>query len=251
VRIVDRSQALLAHDTYDELDGALAAFLVGSRGRKWMVDDRSDWDVLVVLRDDAAKAAFDAEYPYVHGSRIEVISTTLDRLGSDDEVGTPREQQRYIPAHATLIVDKSGGTVPRIAAAREYLPQARRDEVVRDALDNYINSTYRSLRYDTRLDAVESVPYALRAIFALAGRVRPYAKYVEWELLHHPLEGWDDSLTELLDRVADGEQDALHELFVRVERVARRGGFGDTVDGWEPDLDWLRGAGGYRTRSTT
>lgn len=104
-----------------------------------------------------------------------------------------------------------------------------------------------SLRYGTRLDAVEAIPHALRTIFALAGRVRPYNKYLEWELRHPSLEGWAaDDLLPLLDRVLTGEQAAQHELFNRIEPVARREGFGDVVDGWEPDVDWLRGDAGYR-----
>jgi len=127
------------------------------------------------------------------------------------------------------------------------LPGGTRDAVVREALDGYINQTYRSLRYGTRLDAVEAIPYALRTIFALADRVRPYNKYLEWELRHHPLEDWNaDDLLPLLDRVLTGEPDAQRELFRRIEDPARREGFGDVIDGWEPDVEWLRGSGGYR-----
>ncbi|MGH3008897.1 MAG: hypothetical protein ACRDLM_05750 [Gaiellaceae bacterium] len=122
-----------------------------------------------------------------------------------------------------------------------------RNGVVRDALDGYINQTYRSLRYGTRLDAVEAIPHALRTIFALGDRVRPYNKYLEWELRHHPLEGWTaDDLLPLLDRVLTGEPEAQHELFDQIEPLARREGLGDVVDGWEPDVAWLRGEAGYR-----
>ena len=94
---------------------------------------------------------------------------------------------------------------------------------------------------------MEAVPYALRAIFALEGRVRPYNKYLEWELRHHPLEGWTaDGLLPLLDRVLTGEPEAQHELFDRIEGPARDAGFGDVVDAWEPDVAWLRGETEYR-----
>ena len=94
---------------------------------------------------------------------------------------------------------------------------------------------------------MEAVPYALRTIFALADRVRPYNKYLEWELRHHPLEGWNaDELLPLLERILIGEPEALHELFELIEGWARREGFGDVVDGWEPDVEWLRGRGEYR-----
>jgi len=219
-------------------------YVFGSRGRDFMVDERSDWDVCVVLAGDEARDAFDREFPYAHGARSEIVSATLDGLR-----GLSSEHSRYAAAHADVVLDKTDGELTRVVTELESLPSGCGDAIVRDALDGYINQTYRSLRYGTRLDAVEAIPHALRTIFALADRVRPYNKYLEWELRHHPLEGWTaDELLPLLDRVLTGEPDAQHELFNRVEPPARRAGFGDVIDSWEPDVDWLRGNGGYRDR---
>ncbi len=217
-------------------------YVFGSRGRDFMVDERSDWDVCVVLADREASDAFDREFPYAHGAPVEIVSATLAELR-----GTESEHGRYAAAHADVVLDKTGGELTRVVAEQESLPAGSRDAIVRDALDGYVNQTYRSLRYGTRLDAVEAIPHALRTIFALAGRVRPYNKYLEWELRRHPLEDWNaDDLLPLLDRVLTGEPDAQHELFRRIEDPARREGFGDVIDGWEPDVEWLRGSGGYR-----
>ncbi len=235
--------------TYEELlelarmrDYVLGVYVFGSRGRKFMVDERSDWDVCVVLADDGAREAFEREFPTAHGARVEIVTATLDGLRAN-----PSEHGRYAAAHADVVLDKTDGELARVVAEQETLPPGTRDAVVREALDGYINQAYRSLRYGTRLDAVESVPYALRTIFALAGRIRPYNKYLEWELRHHPLEGWDaHDLLPLLDRILTGEPAAQHELFNRIEPLARREGFGDVVDSWEPDVPWLRGEGEYR-----
>jgi predicted nucleotidyltransferase len=235
--------------TYEDLlavarfrDEVVGLYVFGSRGRNFMVDERSDWDVCVVLADRAAREAFDREFPYAHGARVEIVSSTLEELR-----GARSEHGRYAAAHADVVLDKTGGELTRAVAELESLPSGTKDEVVREALDGYINQTYRSLRYGTRLDAVEAVPYALRTIFALGDRVRPYNKYLEWELRHHPLEGWTaDELLPLLDRVLTGEPEAQHELFRLIEEPARREGFGDVVDGWEPDVEWLRGHGEYR-----
>jgi hypothetical protein len=217
-------------------------YVFGSRGRDFMVDERSDWDVCVVLADREASEAFDREFPYAHGAPVEIVSATLAELR-----GNESEHGRYAAAHADVVLDKTGGELTRVVAEQESLPAGSRDAIVRDALDGYVNQTYRSLRYGTRLDAVEAIPHALRTIFALAGRVRPYNKYLEWELRRHPLEDWNaDDLLPLLDRVLTGEPDAQHELFRRIEDPARREGFGDVIDGWEPDVEWLRGSGGYR-----
>ena len=152
-------------------------------------------------------------------------------------------------APATAQTARSTGTGASSASASgcAAMGSAARDAVVREALDGYVNQTYRSLRYGTRLDAVEAVPPALRTIFALSNRVRPYNKYLEWELRHHPLEDWTaEELLPLISRVLTGEPAAQHELFNRLEAPARREGFGDVVDGWEPDVAWLRGEAGYR-----
>jgi hypothetical protein len=223
-------------------EDVVGLYVFGSRGRDFMVDERSDWDVCVVLADPEARERFDREFPYAHGARVEIVSTTLDGIRNESS-----EHGRYAAAHADVVLDKTGGELTRVVAGQESLPSGTRDAVVREVLDGYINQTYRSLRYGTRLDAVEAIPYALRTIFALENRVRPYNKYLEWELRHHPLDGWTaDDLLPLLDRVLTGERKAQHELFELIEEPARREGFGDVVDGWEPDVDWLRGQGDYR-----
>lgn len=235
--------------TFDELlevarsrEEVLGLYVFGSRGRNFMVDEQSDWDVCVVLAGREERDAFDREFPYVHGAQVEIVSTTLDELR-----GARSEHGRYAAAHADVVLDKTDGELTRVVAALESLPEGSRDEIVREALDDYVNQTYRSLRYGTRLDAVEAVPPALRTIFALANRVRPYNKYLEWELRHHPLEDWTaDELLPLLDRVLTGDPEAQHELFNRIEPLARREDYGDVVDSWQPDVDWLRGTVEYR-----
>jgi nucleotidyltransferase-like protein len=235
--------------SFDELlevarsrEEVVGLYVFGSRGRDFMVDERSDWDVCVVLADAEARDAFDLEFPYSHGAQVEIVSATLDGLRTISS-----EHGRYAAAHADVVLDKTGGELTRVVAGLESLPSGRRDAIVREALDDYVNQTYRSLRYGTRLDAVEAIPNALRTIFALEDRVRPYNKYLEWELRHHPLEGWTaDELLPLLDRVLTGEPEAQHDLFNRIEPAAREAGFGDVVDGWEPDVAWLRGEGGHR-----
>jgi predicted nucleotidyltransferase len=217
-------------------------YVFGSRGRDFMVDAHSDWDVCIVLAHSAARDEFTREFPFAHGAPVEIVTVTLDELRVN-----PSEHGRYAAAHADVVLDKTGGELARVVAEQESLPGESRNVVVRDALNGYINQAYRSLRYGTRLDAIEAIPYALRTIFALENRVRPYNKYLEWELRHHPLQDWDaEELLPLLDRVLTGEPEAQHELFNRIEPLARRAGFGDVVDGWEPDLDWLRGNAEYR-----
>jgi hypothetical protein len=95
-----------------------------------------------------------------------------------------------------------------------------------------------------RLDAAESVPYFLTTLFALHERVRPFNKYLCWELEQHPLSGdeWSaEQLLPLLEAAVAGDLAAQRSLFRKIERLARGHGHGDVIDGWGDDVDWLRG----------
>jgi predicted nucleotidyltransferase len=244
---VELIDGLLGH--CESSDDVLGAYLFGSRGRRLGVDERSDWDVWIVARDDEALARIEERFPYEHGAPVEVASSTLDGLRAHGAIGSRNEWARYQHAHVDVRVDKTNGALAAVLAEKELIPQSDRDEIVREALGGFINSTYRSLRYGTRLDAAESIPYALRAIFALAGRVRPFNKYLEWELRNHPLPGWRaETLLPLIAAVLDRDRESQHELFRLVENDARTHGFGAGVDEWQPDVPWLRGEAEYRPR---
>ena len=120
------------------------------------------------------------------------------------------------------------------------------------ALDDYVNSYYRAARnhqndlpFEARLDAVESVGHFLTALFALHRRVRPFNKFLGWELRREPLgdETWSvDVLFPRLQRIiGPGDLAEQQALFRDVEVQARAEGHGGVIDGWEPDVAWLRG----------
>jgi hypothetical protein len=120
-------------------------------------------------------------------------------------------------------------------------------------VDGYINYVYRSLKnhrdgrlFEARMDAVESLPWALTVVFALHRRVRPYNKYLRWELERFPLDGpeWPtDELVDLLQGiVTDAEPSAQRTLFEKIERACREVGLGGIIDGWGDELTLLRSA---------
>jgi hypothetical protein len=233
--------------------GVLGVFLIGSQTREGFADEASDYDVGVVVRDDAL-ASFDLQWPYRRGEPVEVMSSTLDGLRAHAELGTASEWARYQYAHAKVLLDKTG-EVGRVLAEKARLPQDLARSTAAAAIDGFINSTYRSLRSRgrgleraARLDASESIPHLLNAVFALEGRVRPWNKYLEWELREHPLDEPEWAFDSFLDRI-DGLPSAAaeqHAMFVDLERVARRRGLGEVIDSWEPDVAWLRGEAEYR-----
>lgn len=185
-----RFRELLAYAEAD--DDVVALFVFGSRARQGFADDASDYDVGVVVREEAL-VAFDRRWPYEHGAPVEIASTTPAGLREHAEPGTSSEWARYQYVHVELLVDKSG-EVSAVLAEKARLPEEHRRRIAANALGAYVNSTYRSLRnHDrglhlaARLDAAESVPHLSTAIFAFEERVRPFNKYLEWELGEHAL----------------------------------------------------------------
>ena len=109
-------------------------------------------------------------------------------------------------------------------------------------LDGWLNYAYRALKndrderfFERRLDAAESVPWLLDVIFTLAGRVRPYHKYLPWELRRHPLADWDaDELLGLLSATLDGDPAAIRPTFQPIEPLCEAfRGLGGRADGAE------------------
>lgn len=85
----------------------------------------------------------------------------------------------------------------------------------------------------------ESIPWFLEFAFAVHGRLRPYNKWLGWELETHPLP-WND--LPRLERIArTGDREEQHALFREADAIAREHGHGGVIDGWEPDVAWLRG----------
>jgi hypothetical protein len=216
--------------------------VTGSRGRNAYVRDESDWDLRVVVRDGEDEFARSLGTP--HGSAVEVAASTLDSFR------TAPAWDRYSYAHVEIPVDKLDGEIARVVAAKGTLAPAEARDLARERLAAYTNSLYRSLRdavtgleLAARLDAAESLSSLLPALFALEERVRPFNKYLCWELETHPLREWETSeLLELVERSLDGDPDPQRTLFRQVEAQARRHGHGDLVDEWGPQVAFLRGS---------
>ncbi|HZC74779.1 MAG TPA: nucleotidyltransferase domain-containing protein [Gaiellaceae bacterium] len=220
-------EALLEEARHDE--NVIGVVLFGSRGRGVFVDERSDWDVYVVVREVRD------DRPFRHGDRVETIELTVEELG--EAAG-----DRYHLAWLAPQLDKTGEVAAAMRAAVLVDPAT-----AARPLDAYVNSYYRSAknaRHDlalgSLLDAQESIPHYLEFVFAMQGRLRPYNKWLDWELREHPLPVEID--LDRLERI--GRTGALEDqqtLFRETEALARAHGHGATIDGWEPDVAWLRG----------
>ena len=161
------------------------------------------------------------------------------------EVTTLADLPRWmLPAitWTTPALDKTGAVTAQLAEVTRVDPAT-----AAEPLDGYVNSYYRSaknaragLALAALLDAQESIPHYLEFVFAVHGRVRPYNKWLEWELREHPLPATVD--LSRLERIArTGDLTDQQALFRDTEALARELGHGATIDGWEPDLAFLRG----------
>jgi hypothetical protein len=200
----------------------------GSRGRGLHVHEGSDWDVIVVVRE--LRGSYESE----RGGEVEALEVT----------GLAQLPKWMLPAltWTTPALDKTGEVAEQLAMVTTVDSAS-----ATEPLDAYVNSYYRSAKnarhgveLGSLLDAQESIPKYLDFVFAVHGRVRPYNKWLEWELDEHPLPVAVDLAR--LERIArTGALADQQALFRETELLAREHGHGATIDGWEPDVAWLRG----------
>lgn len=220
-RLLERAQA-------DE--NVIGVIHSGSRGRNSYVTDSSDWDAFVVVREERG------DYEAERGTGLEMSEVTLEVLAD------PPDWARPAFVGLTPQLDKTGEVVGALRSATTVDPTE-----AAQPLDAYVNSYYRSaknarlgLELASLLDAQESIPWYLRFVFAVHGRVRPFNKWLKWELREHPLPIEID--LGRLERIArTGALEDQQALFRETEALARELGHHATIDGWEPDVAWLRG----------
>lgn len=240
----------LAELTHRDDPEILGLVLSGSAARGDMASERSDVDVFVVYDDKGERTAKKTD-------AIDEIPVTLAELEGVPEFGTAGWFGRWALAHVRVLRDRTDGRIQEACRRNATVDEEEQRQILldHDRLDGYVNYAYRALKSDrdgrpveARLDAAESVPWLLDTVFALHGRVRPYMKYLPWELREHPLPGWPAEETlELLSRTLDGDPASVRELFALVERdaAAYDAGLGEPVAvpviaGWGPELALLR-----------
>ncbi len=246
--------------TYDELveiaredDDIIGLVLTGSRGRGFAVTNDSDWDVRLVVRDEVVDE-YRARLATSHGAAVNVVIFSLGEFEQVGEVGTESAWDRYSYVRAEVVIDNNGGRIAELVRAKSTLPADAARLLAAEYLDDYVNSYYRAaknrrsgLEVEANLDAAESIPPLLSFLFAVHERVRPFNRFLLWELETHPLpcDSWtaDSLLPRLRAILANGDIGEQQRLFRDIEALARSNGFGDVIEGWEPDLDWLRVGG--------
>jgi hypothetical protein len=216
---------LLTRATADP--NVLGVVLTGSLARG-LATEHSDVDVTVVV------AAPSDAWLRERTRTLDIAAVTAGQM-ADTSVLWPR----YGFRGAQVLLDRGGVAELVERQATPTAEEAR--EWAREALDGYVNQLYRAVksRRDghpaaAALDEQESVGWLLTTVFALHGRLRPYNKYLEWELATHPLpDPWNDLLAPAYV--------ATHpvELFPAVVALVRAEGHGDILDEWGADIDLI------------
>ncbi|MEV0902136.1 hypothetical protein [Actinoplanes sp. NPDC049802] len=207
--------------------GVRGVVLTGSQARG-PVTAHSDCDVTVVVTGPALD-----RWRRVRSSGLDQAVVTVEGL-ADTSVQWPRYGYRG----ARVLLDRLDGGIADLVERQATPTAAEARSWSRDFLDAYVNQLYRAVKSRRdgataagRLDELESVPWLLSAVFALHGRLRPYNKYLAWELATHPLPGrWNAALRP--DRLPGR---AL-SLFPAVADLARAHGHGHVLDGWGADI---------------
>ena len=235
-------------------DPAIVGIILTGSAARGMATEHSDVDVIVV-RDES-----ETTREVKRSSAIDEIPKTLTEIETIKAIGSDGAWERWSFAWAKVLRDSTEGRISDAVSRQATLnDQEIRDLLIgRSRLDEFINFTYRALKSHrdgrpetARLDSAESIASMLDVVFALYGRVRPYNKYLAWELGEHPLPGENWQNGRLLRRVnglLDGEEAAARASFLEVERECRvydqRSGnsvMSDVIDDWGEELHLLRG----------
>ncbi|TDC74352.1 hypothetical protein E1283_16025 [Streptomyces hainanensis] len=229
-------------------DPAVAgAVLTGSKARDGMSTRWSDHDVFVIAHDGRGTDIGDRRT-----ATLDVVAMGMAEFRRHALPGSGSEWNRYAFVGARVVHDTPEGLIAELVARKTTLTPEEADSLAAGHLDAFVNSAYRALKNHRdghplagHLDAAEAAPPLLTHVFALERRVRPYNKYLAWELAQRPLAApaWrEDRLSGLLgELVAHGRPDTLRRLFTDVEPLARAAGHGPVLDAWGDDLLLLRG----------
>lgn len=248
----DRFARLLQVATDDP--EVIGVALTGSRG-KGFNNTYSDYDVLILLCDDASTERHDW-YRAQEESEIELQITTPGGLArhvaswGSEFAWSIVWNDRYSYADAAVLLDKTG-QLQQLLDPKGVIPADLRLPLLRESLDAYINSFYRSLkclrngnRLGAHLEAAESIGYALTFIFALESRHRPYYGYLERELDARPLRSFPVPGDELLAMIAAiterGDAAPQQRLFAVIEPIAIAVGCADVLTSWGDKYPWIK-----------
>jgi hypothetical protein len=242
----------LAHRNATDHGADFLGLVLSGSAARGLATDRSDLDVYVVLTDAGIRGRGTSR-----SRTVDEIPVALSELERVPPFGSGGWWFRWSFAWAPVLLDRTEGLLPAALRRQATVTTDEAESILvqHDRLDGWLNYAYRALKNDRdggslecRLDAAESMPWLLDVIFTLAGRVRPYHKYLPWELRQHPLPHWDaKELLSLLTATLDGDPSAIRSTFKHVETLCAEFDserpepvLTPIIDGWGDELPLLR-----------
>lgn len=231
-------------------DPNIIAFWLGGSHGKGMVTENSDYDCVMIVNDDVL-GEYKKKYYAQITSDIEFWIMTLQTFRDHAAWGSQYVWDRYNYAHIKPIIDKTGGEIEKLFLEKSVIPPDKVKEAVSGYLDAYVNQIYRSLKcyrdgnvIASKLEAAESIPWLLNSIFGLEGRLRPYYKYIQWELKNYPLINLPFSNEEFLEKIMKiieiGDIQTQQETLKSIEPIFRKNGYDDVFNGWKEKFLWMK-----------
>jgi len=231
-------------------DSEVIGFVVGgSRGKGFEVKE-SDYDLVLIVSDECIEGCR-KKYDTYDGNCIDLNIFSLSEFREHAAYGGQYSWDRYNYAHLKASVDKKDGLIQKLINEKGCLPDANVPDVIHAKCDHFINQFYRALKclrdgnsVAAKLELSESVGPLLDAMFAVHGRLKPYYKYLWWELENYPLEQFpwtSERLYELIQSLSNGvKPQEIREVLVATEKVFREKGHGAGFDRWSDDLKWMK-----------
>ncbi|MFA6963508.1 MAG: hypothetical protein WC227_02220 [Patescibacteria group bacterium] len=229
-------------------DSSIVGFILAAGRGKGVFTEKSDYDVFIIIRDEVADEYIHKFDQIKDPNTLDINAMSLSSFEKYAELGTPSEWDRYNFSHLKAEVDKLDGGIKKLIDRKGSLSDTEIRGIVSANLDGYINSYYRSIKNDrdgdtlsSRLDASESVPLLLTALFALHGRIKPYNKFLKSELENFPLEKlpWDSGefMALVLQIISTGNVEVQKQVFQKISELFRSNGYDGVITGW--DGYWL------------
>lgn len=247
--MIDQQKAKEAFDAYLEKaknDGRIIGIMLAGGRAKGIVSKHSDYDCLLVTTDDGFEGV-KKDYPKTE--HIDSLPHAISEFREYAKTGVRTQWDKYNFTHATALLDRTG-EIQKLIDEKGSLEPEKARSIAHDALGGYLNSLYRSLKnlrdgneFAAHLDAIETIPRILTFIFAIENRVRPYNKFLAWELENYPLTKHTIDVSSFLAQIksiADSADIETQKGILNVMRkLAIENGHADEITDWEGHFSGL------------
>ncbi|MHA2281581.1 MAG: nucleotidyltransferase domain-containing protein [Promethearchaeota archaeon] len=224
-------------------------FLGGSRGKGFQTE-YSDYDTYIIVKDSIVKE-YKKRYPKQKYKGVDLMVFSCSEFEKYASWGSSEVWDRYTFSHVKALIDRNS-KIQELLNEMAKVPDKHLSEFIAGSLDAYINYLYRSLKCirdgdieAARLEGAFSIPAFLNVIFAIHnGRLRPYYKYLKWELKSFPLTKFPMTAEEIVDnlmKILDNADYRAQQKFLKItEDTLRKEGFGKVFESWGEDFPWMK-----------